>query len=145
MKLPQKTLKLWRIRLAVLFSLTIVILISLSAFFRWLILPAVFIFVLFLCLELWLLPAFLARYEIILNDDFLQINKGIIFKSKTLLPKRWIINLKTLKLPDSKAMGLGLLMIKTYKGVVLIPELTEEAINEIIKAVLGENKNEHQI
>ncbi len=137
MKLPQKTLKLWRIRLAVLFSLTIAILICLSAFFRWLILPAVFIFVFLVFSELWLLPAFLNRYEIILDDNCFRIDKGIIFKTKTVLPKRWIINLKTVKLPDSKALGLGLLLIKTYKGVIFIPELPEEAINGIIKAVLG--------
>lgn len=145
MKLPQKTLKLWRIRLTVLFSLTIVALIGLSAFFRWLILPAVFIFVLFISLQLWLLSAFLNSYRITLYNNCLQIDKGIIFKSRIILPKRWIINLKTVKLPDAKAFGLGLLLIKTYKGVVFVPELPEETIDGIIKAVLGGKPSEQQI
>lgn len=140
--MPLKTIRLWRIRFAVVFIITVAILVSLALLLGWFIIPAVFLFALLITLEVWLLPLYLNSYDIELESDCLYIKKGLIFKSETILFKTRLICLKTYVLPDAKSVRLSLVVLKTFKGYVFIPELEEESVKKLQIWLLGGENGE---
>lgn len=141
--MPLKTIRLWQRRIAVIFILTIAILVSLALLSGWFIIPAVFLFALLIILEVWLLPLYLNSYGIELKSSCLRIKKGLIFKSETILFKTRLICLKTYILPDAKSVRLSLVVLKTYKGYVFIPELEEETVKRLQIWLLGGESSEN--
>ena len=135
--MPLKTIRLWQRRIAVIFILTIAILVSLALLSGWFIIPAVFLFALLIILEVWLLPLHLNSYGFELKSSCLRIKKGLIFKSETILFKTRLICLKTYILPDAKSVRLSLVVLKTFKGYVFIPELEEENVKRLQIWLLG--------
>lgn len=135
--MPLKTIRLWRIRFAVVFIITVAILVSLALLSGWFIIPAVFLFALLITLEVWLLPLYLNSYDIELEGDCLYIKKGLIFKSETILFKTRLICLKTFVLPDAKSLRLSFVVLRTYGGYVFIPELEEESVKKLQIWLLG--------
>ena len=135
--MPLKTIRLWQRRIAVIFILTIAILVSLALLSGRFIIPAVFLFALLIILEVWLLPLHLNSYGIELKSSCLRIKKGLIFKSETVLFKTRLICLKTYDLPDARNARLSLVVLKTYKGYVFIPELEEETVKRLQIWLLG--------
>lgn len=141
--MPLKTIRLWRIRFAVVFIITVAILVSLALLSGWFIIPAVFLFALLITLEVWLLPLYLNSYDIELEGDCLYIKKGLIFKSETILFKTRHICLKTFVLPDAKSLRLSLAVLRTYGGYVFIPELEEERVKKLQIWLLGGENGEN--
>ncbi len=141
--MPLKTIRLWRIRFAVVFIITVAILVSLALLSGWFIIPAVFLFALLIILQVWLLPLYLNSYDIELESDCLYIKKGLIFKSETILFKTRLICLKTFVLPDSKSLRLSLVVLRTYGGYVFIPELEEESVKKLQIWLLGGENGEN--
>ena len=143
MKLPLKTIRIWRIRFAVVFIITVAIFVSFALLSGWFIIPAAFLFALLITLEVWLLPLYLNSYDIELESDCLYIKKGLIFKSETILFKTRLICLKTFVLPDAKSLRLSLVVLRTYGGYVFIPELEEVSVKKLQIWLLGGENGEN--
>ena len=141
--MPLKTIRIWRIRFAVVFIITVAIFVSFALLSGWFIIPAAFLFALLITLEVWLLPLYLNSYDIELESDCLYIKKGLIFKSETILFKTRLICLKTFVLPDAKSLRLSLVVLRTYGGYVFIPELEEVSVKKLQIWLLGGENGEN--
>ena len=136
MKIPRKTYTLWRKRIIFLFLAVIVILFCCAVFFRWLILPTVLFFValgvLLIILDIWLLPLYFKSFEISFSDSVISVSKGVIFKSKTVLPNKKLISVSRISLPDAQRYNLTAVFIRFYKGFIFIPEIDKSVAKEMI-------------
>ena len=105
-------------------------------FFRWLILPTVLFFValgvLLIIADIWLLPLYFKSFEISFSDSVISVSKGIIFKSKTVLPNKKLISVSRISLPDAQRYNLTAVFIRFYKGFVFIPEIDKSVAKEMI-------------
>ena len=146
MKIPQKTYRLWRIRILILFVTSILSVICLAVFFGWLILPTVLFFafltVLFALVNVWLLPLYFKSYRIYSNKSIITVSKGIIFKSHIVLPNKKLISISRISLPDAQRCNLAAVFIRFYKGLVFIPEIDKNVAKELILS-LSEKNNEN--
>ena len=78
---------------------------------------------------------FFKKYEISLLKDFLVIRYGVIFSVTRILPLNKIIYVKVLKTPVLKAFALDVIIIKTIKGVLILPELKCEESEKIKRKI----------
>ena len=143
MKIPQKTYELWKKRIILLFFASVLVFSCFAVFFGWLILPTVLLFVflivLLVVINKWLLTLYLKSYRISFNDCQITVSKGIIFKSKTVLPNKKLISISKISLPDAQKYNLTAVFIKFYKGFMFIPEIDKSVAKELISS-LSEKK-----
>lgn len=119
---PNETLIVWIIRLSFGFSLLIFVFINLKIF------EAAYILAGMAGIALIYLLFFFWGYKIELKSNFLQIEKGIIFRTTLIIPYEKIVYINRLKTPLTKAFGIFGGIIKTVNGTVFILEQTEELL-----------------
>ena len=116
---------LWQIRVT-LFSLPIMIIaffISKFAFMA--------VLVLQFCFAALFLPFYLKSCRVTLFIGYLMFERGIIFKTRSIIPYNKIIYLKCLETPLSSRFGLSLAEIKLIGSVVFLPELALQDIKKL--------------
>lgn len=131
--LPKITVYLWIFRTVLIFLAIAFFLFLLKLYYAaWFSLGLAVITVIYLLL-------FFKKYEISLLKDFLVIRYGVIFSVTRILPLNKIIYVKVLKTPVLKAFALDIIIIKTIKGVLILPELKCEESEKIKRKI--EEKN----
>lgn len=118
-QIPSETLIVWILRLSFGFSLLIFALIYLKIF------VAAYILAGIAGIALIYLLFFFLGYKIELKKNFLQIEKGVIFRTTLIIPYKKIVYINSFKTPLTKAFGLCGGFIKTVNGAVFILEQRE--------------------
>lgn len=135
LKLPRKTLNLWKIRvtIAVLFIVGIF-----SYFFHsydWF-LPAILVIIcLYEALFLWYLPNLFKGYRIKYINGAVVIESGVIIKMTHIMPYSKMIYAESITSPLAKAMGLSAVILKAARSRILIPELPAADTAKFIKTL----------
>jgi membrane protein YdbS with pleckstrin-like domain len=134
-KMPRKTLHLWQFRVAAIGLL----LSALCGYFYFKLKPfliiIIAIFVAFLVVTFWYLPAFFKGCSVKRSNDAVIVKWGVIFKNTHILPFSRLIYAQSLTTPLARALGLKGLTLKAARQSIFIPELQLADADELINGL----------
>lgn len=135
LRLPRKTLNLWKIRV------TIAVLLFFGVFsyffhsYDWFLPATLVVICLYEALFLWYLPNLFKGYRIKYINGAVVIESGVIIKMTHIMPYSKMIYAESITSPLAKAMGLSAVILKAARSRILIPELPANDTAKFIKAL----------
>lgn len=135
LKLPRKTLSLWKIRV------TFAVLVFFGIFsyffhsFDWFLAATLIIICLYEAAILWYLPALFKRYSIKYINGAVIIESGVIIKMTHIMPFSKMIYAESITSPLAKVMGLSAVSLKAARSSMIIPEMPSKDTERFIKAL----------
>ena len=135
LRLPRKTLNLWKIRV------TIAVLLFFGVFsyffhsYDWFLPATLVVICLYEALFLWYLPNLFKGYRIKYVNGAVVIESGVIIKMTHIMPYSKMIYAESITSPLAKAMGLSAVILKAARSRILIPELPANDTAKFIKAL----------
>ncbi len=135
LKLPRKTLNLWKIRV------TIAVLLFFGVFsyffhsYDWFLPATLGVICFYEALFLWYLPSLFKGYRIKYINGAVVIESGVIIKMTHIMPYSKMIYAESITSPLAKAMGLSAVILKAARSRILIPELPAADTAKFIKAL----------
>ncbi len=135
LKLPRKTLSLWKIRTTVgvllFFGVFSYFFHSLDLF-----LPVTIVIVcLYEALILWYFPALFKSYNIKYINGAVVIESGVIIKTTHIMPFSRMIYTESITSPLAKLMGLSAITLKAARSRILIPDLLQSEAERFVAAL----------
>ena len=139
LKLPKKTLDLWKIRL----TIGVLLFFGLFSYFchgyGWFLIATLVIICLYELAFFWYLPALFKTYQIKYINGAVVIESGVFIKITHIMPYSKMIYTQTLTSPLARFFGLKAVTLKAARSQILIPEVPEEAAEKFTTA-LAENE-----
>ena len=139
LKLPKKTLDLWKIRL----TIGVLLFFGLFSYFchgyGWFLIATLVIICLYELAFFWYLPSLFKTYQIKYINGAVVIESGIFIKITHIMPYSKMIYIQTLTSPLARFFGLKAVTLKAARSQILIPEVPEEAAEKFTTA-LAENE-----
>ena len=135
LRLPRKTLNLWKIRV------TIGVLLFFGVFsyffhsYDWFLPATLVVICLYEALFLWYLPNLFKGYRIKYINGAVVIESGVIVKMTHIMPFSKMIYAESITSPLAKAMGLSAVILKAARSRILIPEMPADDTAKFIKAL----------
>ena len=139
LKLPKKTLDLWKIRL----TIGVLLFFGLFSYFchgyGWFLIATLVIICLYELAFFWYLPSLFKTYQIKYINGAVAIESGVFIKITHIMPYSKMIYTQTLTSPLARFFGLKAVTLKAARSQILIPEVPEEAAEKFTTA-LAENE-----
>lgn len=139
LKLPKKTLDLWKIRL----TIGVLLFFGLFSYFchgyGWFLIATLVIICLYELAFFWYLPSLFKTYQIKYINGAVVIESGVFIKITHIMPYSKMIYTQTLTSPLARFFGLKAVTLKAARSQILIPEVPEEAAEKFTTA-LAENE-----
>ena len=139
LKLPKKTLDLWKIRL----TIGVLLFFGLFSYFchgyGWFLIATLVIICLYELAFFWYLPSLFKTYQIKYINGAVVIESGVFIKITHIMPYSKMIYIQTLTSPLARFFGLKAVTLKAARSQILIPEVPEEAAEKFTTA-LAENE-----
>ena len=139
LKLPKKTLDLWKIRL----TIGVLLFFGLFSYFchgyGWFLIATRVIICLYELAFFWYLPSLFKTYQIKYINGAVVIESGVFIKITHIMPYSKMIYTQTLTSPLARFFGLKAVTLKAARSQILIPEVPEEAAEKFTTA-LAENE-----
>lgn len=139
LKLPMKTLDLWKIRL----TIGVLLFFGLFSYFchgyGWFLIATLVIICLYELAFFWYLPSLFKTYQIKYINGAVVIESGVFIKITHIMPYSKMIYTQTLTSPLARFFGLKAVTLKAARSQILIPEVPEEAAEKFTTA-LAENE-----
>ncbi len=139
LKLPKKTLDLWKIRL----TIGVLLFFGLFSYFchgyGWFLIATLVIICLYELAFFWYLPALFKTYQIKYINGAVVIESGVFIKITHIMPYSKMIYTQTLTSPLARFFGLKAVTLKAARSRLLIPEVPEEEA-EKFTTVLAEKE-----
>lgn len=137
--LPEKTVLLWQIRIAIIAVIPVAVLASLSFLTLWMLLAAAVTAALFCVLIFWYIPALLHSYEILFPSGAIVIKCGVFLKTTHIMPFSRMVCANSLATPLARKMRLSALTLKAARSRIIIPELDEKDVRYFIDYLTRED------
>ena len=138
LKLPKKTLDLWKIRL----TIGVLLFFGLFSYFchgyGWFLIATLVIICLYELAFFWYLPSLFKTYQIKYINGAVVIESGVFIKITHIMPYSKMIYTQTQTSPLARYFGLKAVTLKAARSQILIPEVPEEAAEKFTTA-LAEN------
>ncbi len=136
--LPEKTLRLWQLRVSLLAAIPVFACLFFAFWLPWLVLPALFFAVFFLLIIFWYLPRYFKSYDIRFPDGAIVIRRGVFIRTTHIMPFSKLVYVQSISTPLSKYMGLAAISLKAARSSVIIPELTTADVELFLSSVTKE-------
>lgn len=132
-KLPRKTLILWQCR-----SLAIGLLLTLLCYYFYFklkpfLIALLIIAILFVLFTFLYLPFYFKSCKIRRTNDAVIVRQGVFFKNTHILPFSRLIYAQTVTSPVARMMGLKAITLKAARNSLLVPELSCEDADMLIR------------
>lgn len=135
LRLPKKTLTLWKLRINLAMILLFVIFSYFFHDYSWY-LPASLVFICFFeAITFWYLPCLFKNYLIKYIDGAVVVISGVIVKTTHIMPFSRMIYTESLTSPLAKLLGLRAITLKAARSRILIPELPENEVEKFVSAL----------
>ena len=135
LKLPKKTLDLWKIRL----TIGVLLFFGLFSYFchgyGWFLIATLVIICLYELAFFWYLPSLFKTYQIKYINGAVVIESGVFIKITHIMPYSKMIYTQTLTSPLARFFGLKAVTLKAARSQILIPEVPEEAAEKFTTAL----------
>ncbi len=123
LKLPQKTLTLWKVRL----TLGVLLFFGLFSYFchsfSWFLMATLVIICVYELAFFWYLPNLFKNYQIKYINGAVVIESGVFVKTTHIMPYSKMIYAQTITTPLARFLGLKAVTLKAARSRVLIPEI----------------------
>lgn len=135
-KVPEKTVFLWQLRIALVFAALLPLFIYLCFISLWFLILTGIIYILCLILLFFIIPNYILSYKITIRGESISISRGFLIKSEYIMPTKRIIFSTAFSSPISRKLGLSGLILRVTRAFLIIPEIKSED-TEKIKQFLG--------
>lgn len=126
-KLPQKTLMLWRIRLSVLFLLLC------PVFTRFLFFWLPILILLYLLMFFWYLPTLFKSFTIFFDDKKLIVSYGALFCRQKVCRFAKTPTIYSFSSPIARLFKIELVFLRTVYGIIVLPETEHGSVIKYVK------------
>lgn len=138
-KLPKKTLDLWKVRLTAAVLLFFGIFSYFCHGYGWFLIATLIVICIYEFAFFWYLPHLFRSYQIKYIDGAVVIERGVFIKVTHIMPFSKMIYTQTLTSPLARFLGLKAVTLKAARSQILIPEIPEDEA-EKFTTVLAENE-----
>ena len=140
LKLPKKTLDLWKIRL----TIGVLLFFGLFSYFchgyGWFLIATLVIICLYELAFFWYLPALFKTYQIKYINGAVVIESGVFIKITHIMPYSKMIYTQTLTSPLARFFGLKAVTLKAARSRILIPEIPEAEAERLTTVLAGNER-----
>ena len=140
LKLPKKTLDLWKIRL----TIGVLLFFGLFSYFchgyGWFLIATLVIICLYELAFFWYLPALFKTYQIKYINGAVIIESGVFIKITHIMPYTKMIYTQTLTSPLARFFGLKAVTLKAARSRILIPEIPEAEAERLTTVLAGNER-----
>ena len=137
LKLPKKTLDLWKIRL----TIGVLLFFGLFSYFChgycWFLVVTLIIICLYELAFFWYLPSLFKNYQIKYINGAVIIESGDFIKITHIMPYTKMIYTQTLTSPLARFFGLKAVTLKAARSRLLIPEIPEAEAERLTTVLAG--------
>ena len=137
LKLPKKTLDLWKIRL----TIGVLLFFGLFSYFchgyGWFLVVTLIIICLYEFAFFWYLPSLFKTYQIKYINGAVIIESGVFIKITHIMPYTKMIYTQTLTSPLARFFGLKAVTLKAARSRLLIPEIPEAEAERLTTVLAG--------
>lgn len=139
--LPQKTKTIWQIRIVFALSFLCFLIALFGHNYSWILLLLVPITVMGLLITFVYLPFYFKSYKITVNEEFISISKGVIFKAVYIMPYPRLIFAQSVTTPLSSLFKMKIILLKAARGWIFVPEI-ENTSAEFLLCHVRNGKND---
>ena len=140
LKLPKKTLDLWKIRL----TIGVLLFFGLFSYFchgyGWFLVVTLIIICLYEFAFFWYLPSLFKTYQIKYINGAVIIESGVFIKITHIMPYTKMIYTQTLTSPLARFFGLKAVTLKAARSRLLIPEIPEAEAERLTTVLAGNER-----
>lgn len=138
--LPKRTLILWQLR-GVIISLVLIWIARwiLGPYF-WNTLYFKIPLVLSLVAILLYIPLYFISYKIEVKNSAIIIRRGVIVKTIHIMPFSRLLYAQSFASPLARVMKMAAITLKATRSYVIIPEITTDEVEAVIKSLVSEEK-----
>ena len=137
LKLPKKTLDLWKVRL----TIGVLLFFGLFSYFchgyGWFLVVTLIIICLYEFAFFWYLPSLFKTYQIKYINGAVIIESGVFIKITHIMPYTKMIYTQTLTSPLARFFGLKAVTLKAARSRLLIPEIPEAEAERLTTVLAG--------
>lgn len=135
--IPRKTRILWQIRIAFVLVVFCTVLVVFCHISLWFLLPTAIVITIGSAFVFIYIPLYFKSYKVLLYDNYLCIFKGVVIKTRLVLPHLRLVFIKSTTTPIASALNLKIIMLKIARGWIFIPEMNCFDANSIINGISG--------
>lgn len=135
LKLPKKTLILWKVRITLLTLLFCGIFAFFCNNFVWFLPVLITVICLYEVMILWYIPCLFKTYVIKYINGAVVIESGVIIKITHIMPFSKMIYTESITSPLAKLMGLRAVVLKAARSRIVIPEIPETDAEKFVRSL----------
>lgn len=136
-RVPARTARLWQVRAGLITAAPVAVLLRLSAFTLWLLLPAGILLAAGAVLIFFFLPRHFASYAVSADSRAVIVRRGFFIRAEYILPLPRMIYATSFSSPAARRLGLCGLTLRAARGMLILPELAREDAERILAVVSG--------
>ncbi len=121
--LPQKTKTIWQIRVVFAISFLCFLIVLFGHNYNWIIFLLIPIIIIGLFITFVYMPLYFKSYKINIQEDFIGVSKGVIFKAINIMPYPRLIFVQSIATPLSSLFKMKIILLKAARGWLFIPEI----------------------
>lgn len=121
--LPNKTKTIWQIRMVFVISFLCFFIVLFGYKYSWGLLLLIPIAVIGLLVTFIYLPFYFKSYKITVQEDFISVSKGVIFKATNIMPYPRLIFVQSISTPLSSLFKMKIILLKAARGWLFLPEI----------------------
>ena len=138
--LPKRTLILWQLRGLVLCLCLIWIARWILGAYFWNTLYFKITAVVSLVVILLYIPLYFISYKIEVKNSAIIIRRGVIVKTIHIMPFSRLLYAQSFASPLARVMKMAAITLKATRSYVIIPEITTDEVEAVIKSLVSEEK-----
>lgn len=123
--LPHKTKTIWQIRFVFVISFLCFFILLFGHNHYWIVLISAIIAIVGLLLTFIYLPVYFKSYKITVDEGFISVSKGVIFRSINIMPYPRLIFAQSITTPLSSLFKMKIILLKAARGWLFIPEIED--------------------
>ena len=132
---PKVTKTLWQVRIALALLVINGVIVFLSVFTLWMLMPVVVLLALEALFIFLYIPKFFRSYKIEVHDGAIIVHYGVILKTTRIMPFARLVYLGGYSTPISRKKGLIGISIRAARGVLFLPEIETARATALFDAV----------
>ena len=137
-KPEKKTLLLWRLRVSAAAVAAALVFFALCRYSRLFCIPAAAVLLVGVAAVFWYLPTFFSGLNIFVGKNSVVITCGVFVKTTRIMPFGRLVFAGGYSTPLARALKLKGVTFRAARGVLIIPEIGEDAADRLIFTLGGE-------
>ena len=138
--IEKKTVRLWQTRVTVAAVLTVALLLLLSSYSLYFLIPAAVCLCFWAAAVFWYIPAFFKKYSVFVGKNAVIVQHGVIITTSHIMPYKRLVFAGSYQTPLSRLMGLKGVVLRAARANLVVAEMDRVAAERLIYGICGEKQ-----